>query len=273
MYMPRASNLVTPYGAFFSGTGGPIAILPESTIGEGLFQQPNAAQELLETTGELHGEVLALLPQRRKYKHDLYKAKAGQNATLAHILMRGLGQPHRAADALYDLRMEFNHVEEVPVLIAVDEFNALYWPTSLFFQAKSVKAHELVMAKAFRFINHVPGDIEDDSNPRTPRRAALNPDHVPKRGAILGASTRSVEAPPHKEQFPPARFEKFTTRGVDYFDIPRYDEQELQTAMSWYQVRGVCRPQSQEMLGKTKVFTAGNPEKVAQYALGMTLGM
>ena len=273
MYMPRASNLVTQFGAFISGTGGPIALVPGSTVGEGLFQQPNAAQEILQATADLHGEILAMLPQRRKYKHDLYSAKQGQKSTLAHILMRGLGQPQRASDALFDLRLEFNLIEEVPVLIAVDEFNALYWPTALYFQGKSVKAHELVVAKAFRFVDHVPGDIEDDSNPRTPRQASLNPAHLPKRGAVIGAPTRSLEASPHKEQIAPARFEEFRVNGVDYQSIPRYSADELATALSWYQMRGTCRPHSLEMLGKARVYTAGNAERVAQYALGSTMAV
>jgi hypothetical protein len=42
-------------------------------------------------------------------------------------LLRGLKSLHHANDALYDLRMELSLVEEVPVLIAVDELDALYW--------------------------------------------------------------------------------------------------------------------------------------------------
>jgi hypothetical protein len=269
LFMPRASRLVTHYGALLSGTGGPIALLPNSTVGNGLFQQPNAAQAILENTSEWHGEALSLLPQRRSFKHDLYKAKQGQSPTLAHILIRGLMDQSHAADALYDLRMEFNLIEEVPVLIAVDELNALYWPTVLYFQGRSVKAHELVIAQAFRFVKHVPGDVEDDPNPKTVRNAAFNPIHLPKRGAIIGATTRSAEAPSHKEQIPPARFDDFPIRGLEKVVIPRYNEAEVNAAMAWYQIRNVCGPQSPEALGKCRVMTSGIPEKVANYALGV----
>jgi len=274
LYMPRASNLVTLYGALHSGTGGPIAIIPDSTVRKEWFQQPNAGKILLQTTQLLHGELLTTLPQRRKYSHDLYKARAGQTSTLAHIMMRGISQAHRAADALYDLRMEFSLVEEVPVLIAVDEMNALYWPTALHFLGRSVKAHELVLAQAFRFVHHVPGDIEDDPNPKTPRNASLNWDHLPKRGAVIGAETRSLEAPPHKEQITPARLEDVPEiKDVQKFFVPNYSVDEVSTVMAWYSMRKLVPPQNPQSLGRCRVYTAGVGEKVAQYALGSTLGL
>ncbi|KAH9253151.1 hypothetical protein BASA81_008833 [Batrachochytrium salamandrivorans] len=267
--LPRAAQLVTSRGALESGAEeyGINVMPPDSKINPTWFGQPKGAEEILQRIKLAHLHELSTLEQQREYTHKLYDAPRGKK-TLAHILMRGLQNLSTAPDALYDLKMELNLQTKYPVLIAVDEFDALYWPTAVWYNNQPVPAHRLTVCKTFRFIDSVPGDVEDDNNPRTVRHAKLNPEHLPKRGGIIAACTRSLEAEPHESQIPPCRFEAFPVDGVDYVHVPKYTADEVEKSVMWYKERNLYAEDEVDevMMGRIRALTGGFADKVAIFS-------
>jgi hypothetical protein len=168
--------------------------------------------------------------------------------------------------------MELNLVTKFPILVAIDEFNSLYWPTAIYYDGLPIPAHQLTLAKAFRFVDSIPGDIEDDNNPKTIRHAKLNPLHLPKRGIVLGATTRSIEAEKHDTQLTPCRFEQFNVKDVDYIEISKYNQDEFNKALMWYINRNLFHfshpngviPSNE--IGMMRAITGGFPDKLALWA-------
>lgn len=264
MVLPRGSDVVTESGSQAYGFFNGLAILPDEE-NRAWFGQPNLAFSVLERTLASHGELLAKLPQKRDYSHELYRPKQGQ-PNLAHLVMRGMREKHRASRVVYDLRMEMNLVTEVPVLVAVDEFNALYWPTCHWFDTKPVGAYHLTLANAFRFVENVPGDTEDGCSYKSERQACVKRDHIPQRGAVIGALVNSKQAPSHQSKVNPCRFEDFSVKGCSKIRMTSYDEQELDRALLYYESRGAFEKLDTDDYGKLKVFSGGNPERVSRFS-------
>lgn len=274
LVLPRAAQLVTSRGALASGTEeyGINVMAPDSKINPSWYGQPKGAVEILQRVKLTHLHELSTLEQQREYTHKLYDAPRGKK-TLAHILMRGLQNLSTAPDALYDLKMELNLQTTYPVLIAVDEFDALYWPTAVWYNNQPVPAHRLTVCKTFRFIDSVPGDVEDDANPRTVRRAKLNPEHLPKRGGIIAACTRSLEAEPHESQIAPCRFEAFAVDGVDYVHVPKYTAEEVEKSVMWYKGRNLYADGevNDVQMGRIRALTGGFADKLAIFSQNRTI--
>ena len=174
-----------------TGTATPLSRPYLQSENDDKYAQPLGAYELLCKIVVSHFEALKMLPQRLSYEHDRYddcEAKQTEEAvtmlreknqlrlpiqppvgspmealihsgssapekSLLNIVARGLKRHEFASDALHDLKMELNEVEEVPVLIAVDEVSSLHEPTEFFVNGQRVRPEETMFGRTFRAID------------------------------------------------------------------------------------------------------------------------
>jgi hypothetical protein len=170
LFEPSAREWVTEKGAFLRGTG-TAAPYVESKVRPGMMNQPVGSQAILRFFEGLHGEQVKKLPRRREYKHKAYD---GEDKSLYSIVNRGLKSALYAGDALLDLRLELSLVEEVPVLVACDEVNALYWPGVFYEKGRALAPSQFLHAEAFRALD---------------AQGALREGHKLKRGLVVGATS------------------------------------------------------------------------------------
>ena len=171
MFMLDSREWISEKGALDRGTDTPVGVVP-SKMRQDMYSQPMGSQKILENIAKLHSEALSQLPKRRKYTHKAYSYD--DDKSLMTIVKRGLNSLLFASDALYDLRMEFNLVTEYPVLIAIDQVNAFYWPTCFYSMGKAIPPNKLLVAKTFR-----PFDLD----------GSIYSHQKLKRGIIVTAST------------------------------------------------------------------------------------
>ena len=270
LYIPRASDWVTAKSALAAGTGTSVAFVP-SPLTKDAFAQPLGALAVLNNLAAAHSQQLLQLPQRRKYDHGLYEGGAGSTSSLGHILYRGINSLPHACDALFDLRMELSLVEEVPVLVAVDEVDALYWPTALWMAGKPLRTSQLLLCRAFRFLGDVTGETADRDFIRARKQAAVvRPEHVPKRGALVGALTRGLQSPPHPTLAAPKRLDDAVLRGCVKDAVGAYSSRETEAAWAWYSSSS-SENKAQSLVdapGVVRGLTDGVAEQVFKHAQG-----
>jgi hypothetical protein len=108
--------------------------------------------------------------------------------TLLDVLDNGLANPEDASTSVRDLREQLSLVDEYPVLFAIDEVNTLYGqPFSCWSYGdtlpQDMKAKYLTLCETF-----MPFDAQ-----------GLRPGFVPKRGAVVAATTSSSHYLPSED--------------------------------------------------------------------------
>lgn len=139
----------------------------------GLWDTPVQATSMLEDLMKSHGDLLDVIPCRVfepiplgegpgiGWLTGVQEAPIRDGATLKHLVQFGIDTPHAAVGVVVRLRKEFSLVQEVPVLIAVDEFNS-WFTFSGFHESHSeyarrqIHARELAMVHAFRDMTYGP---------------------------------------------------------------------------------------------------------------------
>lgn len=129
----------------------------------GLVETPQTAQMALEGFLKSHSELLDTLPCNISDPVPLGEG-AGvprvrgpqeftlpEGATLKQLVEKGLSMSHAGVGAVVRLRKELSLVKDVPVLIAIDDYNSWFVFSEYGVKAKKpIHAHQLEMVRAFR---------------------------------------------------------------------------------------------------------------------------
>ncbi len=168
------------------------------------WDTPDHARALLSALAAAHGGMLDALPQKRP--------GAAPGATLRALVAQGTASnasPAVAVDAALSMLDELARVSDVPVLIAVDELNAL-WGWSEYHQVTGPRSRRRLTAAELRI------------------SAALRAFDAPPmaRGVRLGATSATAGVSPrvHVGALPPG-----ARRAV-----PRFSRDEAQTMLGLY---------------------------------------
>lgn len=133
----------------------------------GLWDTPVQAASMLQDFLKSHSDILDVIPCRVFDPIPLgegpgigrisgsQEAPLRDNCTLKDLVQLGIDSPHAAVGVVVRLRKELSLVVEVPVLIAVDEFNSWFTFSGFFesfneFGRRQIHARELAMVHAFR---------------------------------------------------------------------------------------------------------------------------
>ncbi|CAM6087044.1 unnamed protein product [Calypogeia fissa] len=213
----------------------------------GLFDTPIQAKTALEGFLKSHEKLLVELPCRIMEPLPLgegagtVKARGPQQitlpegATLKDLVERGVSQSQAAVSCVVRLREELGLVKEVPVLIAIDEFNSWFTFSSYHESTgtrsrRPIHAAELSMVNAFRTMEG-------------PLMMATAFSHSSAVGRL----------PVHLPGVP---------KGVR-FSIPRYNLEETRAVLKYYHSRKVTHKEpSEEDIKKLFYLTNGNGEEL-----------
>lgn len=135
---------------------------------DGSFDQPQVAHQILKDFGAAHSHDLTAL----NLQHAASKNRYG--STLADVLQIGIADEDEATAALVVLKGELVAQTERPVLIAIDEYNALFEATPYSFAQKQLESEQLVLVKAFKDL--------------------YSPSNHPARGAVVLADSNKFPA-------------------------------------------------------------------------------
>ncbi len=129
----------------------------------GLVDTPVTAHTALEGFLKSHSELLDTLPCHIldpiplgegagvPRARGLQQISLPERATLKHLVENGLSMSHAGVGAVVRLRQELSLVKEVPVLIAIDDYNSWFVFSQYGVRAgKPIHAEKLAMVKAFR---------------------------------------------------------------------------------------------------------------------------
>lgn len=139
----------------------------------GLWDTPLAAISVLENILKSHSDILEVIPCRVVDPIPLgegpgigllsgpQEVPVGEGFTLKDLIQLGLRITHAAVGVVVRLRKELSLVEEVPVLIAVDQFNSWFTFSEYHqsigeFGRQQIHARELAMVDAFRNMTYGP---------------------------------------------------------------------------------------------------------------------
>ncbi|KAH7282339.1 hypothetical protein KP509_35G025900 [Ceratopteris richardii] len=139
----------------------------------GLWDTPVQATSMLQDFMNSHGDMLDMIPCRISDPIPLgegpgigrltgvQEAPIREGATLKHLVHFGIVTPHAAVGVVVRLRKELSLVEELPVLIAIDEFNSWFTFSAFHeslseFKRKQIHAKELAMVNAYRDMTYGP---------------------------------------------------------------------------------------------------------------------
>jgi hypothetical protein len=181
--------------------------LEKSKLIPDCWDQPQIAMKFLNNMIDAHQDKLRQIPLRTKFQLGRFEGK-----TLFDLVEFGSALEAYAADAVVHFRRELSLVEEFPVLLAVDDYNAIYNqsvnfadPESRRYSKDMLEGRNFTLAGLF-FDGHV--------------------DHGLINGAFVGALTEE-----HKvEQFMEDTKEHETT----WVNIPPYTRKEFDTVLEHY---------------------------------------
>lgn len=181
--------------------------LEKSKLIPDCWDQPQIAMKFLNNMIDAHQDKLRQIPLRTKFQLGRFEGK-----TLFDLVEFGSALEAYAADAVVHFRRELSLVEEFPVLLAVDDYNAIYNqsvnfadPESRRYSKDMLEGRNFTLARLF-FDGHV--------------------DHGLINGAFVGALTEE-----HKvEQFMEDTKEHETT----WVNIPPYTRKEFDTVLEHY---------------------------------------
>ncbi|MCO5558702.1 hypothetical protein L7F22_012288 [Adiantum nelumboides] len=139
----------------------------------GLWDTPVQAASMLQDLMKSHNDLLDVIPCRVfdpvplgegpgiGLLSGIQEAPIREGATLKHLVQFGIDTPHAAVGVAVRLRKEFSLVEEIPVLIAVDEFNSWFTFSGFHesfneFGRRQIHAKDLAMVHAFRDMTYGP---------------------------------------------------------------------------------------------------------------------
>ncbi|CAK4078256.1 unnamed protein product [Aphanomyces euteiches] len=136
----------------------------KSAFVEGKFDIDVIGMDILKQFIQCHKDQLAQLPLRgdygdRYYPHTLPKKPKSESEynksdlTLLDICENGLKDDLLSCQAVIDLKNELAQVTEVPVLVAVDEYNAWFEKTVFGYEGVEVKPEDITIVDAFRDVD------------------------------------------------------------------------------------------------------------------------
>ncbi|KAI0642367.1 mitochondrial ribosomal death-associated protein 3-domain-containing protein [Trametes meyenii] len=258
LYIPRAINLVnssTPY-SYDART---------QTYG-----QPAYAQQLLKRFIDVNGSLTQSLTTQESYPFE--ERAIASDAPLVDLIDLGLEFQHQAPNVLSALLNELAKQKKYPVLLAIDDFQALYNTSQYrdpFF--KAIKAYHLTLPRTL---------LEFASGKRTF-----------SRGAVLGAlSTQNttyrtplelVEALGLEPQAPAGPYVRREAELVEYakglqnFPVP--DKLTVDEAASifdvWQEAKALHIPRGDEIFLAKYTESGGNAREFVQKGLLQTVAM
>lgn len=215
----------------------------ESLIYPGQYDVEEFGTDLLKSFQSMNGEKLDQIPLGKDFSKDFFQPLElkFEGKSLADFVQFGIEQPDAACSVVVELIFELGRIESHQVLIAIDEFNWLYFDTVFGFQGKDLIANDLTIARALK--------------PFTTtgfRRKSL------KNGAFVCALT---------ENYPT----KFQTEDVikashsSSISYQAYSREELDKVMAYYKdVRFSFEPVTEESSAHMSFMTARNPHQVYQ---------
>jgi hypothetical protein len=249
---------------------------------EGMFDNTAYAAPILTQLRSQHGKQLNQVEVRgdlasaaryvneRRRKEAVKRSKGIKSSaasgvdvppTLLDVLDNGLANPEDASTSVRDLREQLSLVDEYPVLFAIDEVNTLYGQPYSTWSYRDVlpqdmKASKLTLCDAF-----MPFDAQ-----------GLRPGFVPRRGAVIGATTATSYYLPNED----AVQDEADWQG---YSVPlgNYTANEFNAIMATYAERGMVPKGSmgsdsftvsaltQNDIDIAKVSTQGHPAAVLRY--------
>ncbi|CAG9464566.1 unnamed protein product [Pedinophyceae sp. YPF-701] len=193
--------------------------------GSGLFDTPNAAQAMMQGLLDANGDLLKEVKCAKASEHG--------HGTLHDIVLAGAsltGEATGAVDLCLAALDEISHQDQKEVLIAIDNYSALYFLTG-FGEWTSIKArrpiapHELRLGQAMRLLEGKP----------------------PKRGAVVAATHKGGRVTPKLNIPHPQR---------SRVEVPRMSRDEAVSALFRYLQSGAIDPPQQPSAGELDLMNA-----------------
>eukprot|EP00850_Spirogloea_muscicola_P021200 SM000240S08617 [mRNA] locus=s240:83427:85847:+ [translate_table: standard] len=182
------------------------------------------------TLGEGAGLGLARGPQ---------EFAPGSSWSLKDLANRGLQQPQAAVSVLVRLREELASVTEMPVLIAIDEYNS-WFTFSGYHESTGARSRRPIHARELRMVDAF----------RSPQK------HPLVNGVMLAAHSHSIAVGRLPAPLP-------GVYNVAHHNVPRYNPLETSTSVMYYhRSQPSWRPPSTDVLKQLHVLTAGNAAEI-----------
>ncbi|CAM9532338.1 unnamed protein product [Chrysoparadoxa australica] len=247
-YIPRAWRLMHK-GLYVQPTPGK----------EGMYDCPVNALSMLTSFKEAHSEQAAQILVKDPETIERRGGSAG-SMTVLDVIEQGMGDETLAPLALTDLKKELDTCTEFPVLIAIDEYNSWFQPTSFQWGTHFVDSHEVtnivpfmqILPSGMEHLGAVGGVQVKSSRPTKGQCKVM----APVNGLVMCASTSRFDE----------RSPTFSDR-TDAATAPwnawaqRYTEAEFTSAMQHYRAAQLWEDEahSEEDYLMLRAFTDHSP--------------
>jgi len=181
-----------------------------SSVDKDIYDTPMSAQTVLRNLKDNHSKELEEI--------SYTDAETGNTHPLMHLVNIGLDletyieHPKKVVMAVIQIKEELMKVTHVPVMIAVDDYNALYFPPAVAYSERihdlylrRIEPDELRLASAFRLLEH----------------------KAPKRGLVVAAPSYSQDISPKLHI--PSKYGK-----TDRIEVPRFSLEEIRCIAESY---------------------------------------
>lgn len=185
-----------------------------------------------------------------KLDEDILKnfdLKSFKFQTLEDLVLLGIALPEVAGLAFRDLVKELKIVENVPVLIAVDEYNTWFDKSAFFYDHRPIMGNEISVPNALQFL----------------QRKKQDTDSWKLKNGLCVAATSFEHSEGNK-----ISFEDVSASLPFNITIPNYNQVEYLSAISYYMTYSLIEPSfSFEDFVLFRTFTGSNPRLVNDQAI------
>eukprot|EP00750_Incisomonas_marina_P032023 INCI8759.1.p1 GENE.INCI8759.1~~INCI8759.1.p1 ORF type:complete len:521 (+),score=91.75 INCI8759.1:176-1738(+) len=236
------------------------AILHDSDIMEpsrrrpGFFDQPSFAQDILSKFGAANKTLLSDIPIKTKDDPAADGRLDGYD-TLADLVAEASNKDPQIdhVGLVLDLLRELAAVTERNVLLALDDYNQCYQPsTGYFYDSECIRPEQLTLVNALRFFKPV-----DASKPNGAH--AFAPEYPLRNGVVVAAeSHHRVLSREDQKEFKPVW--KAISQAAPRVAHGRYSLSEVESCMRHYFCHDLCFQEPTESAVRTlHLLTDGNP--------------
>ncbi|XP_046864878.1 28S ribosomal protein S29, mitochondrial-like [Xenia sp. Carnegie-2017] len=189
------------------------------------FDQTEVALTWLKSFQILNERFLSKIKTTKEYKIS-QKISIDTGSSIINVIDQAFHRPNFASDAVGITLKEVQCLSNrIPVLFAADEFNGLFWQTSL----KNPENNERLKNKDLSLVKHFVKLFREDSS-------------LAKGSYVVALSRTGMERSfcPSYHYSDLLRPKGLSTLG--YFDpvnVPAYDEEELQKCLTYYHKKGI----------------------------------
>jgi hypothetical protein len=227
-------------------------MMEQSRRRPGLFDQPNFAVDILKDFQTGNPNILDEIQLKTK-EHPAANGRLDNYDTLADLV----GECENTDPAVdhvglvLDLIRELGETTELPVLVALDDYNHCYQRTSYFYQSEPVEPEQLTIVNALRFFK------KNDK-----QEVSFAPEYPLRNGVVVVAEAhhrplrKTLQASYHS-------FWKNLHSCVDYLAHKRYSVEEMESCVRHYYHQKLCFQEPTVTAIRTMhLLTDGNPAEV-----------